>query len=65
MKQWKIPVSWEVCGVITVEAETLEEAIEYFDANSDTIDLPIEHDYIDGSFNRSETEVCELENKVS
>ena len=27
MKQWAIPVSWEVAGVVVIPANTLEEAI--------------------------------------
>lgn len=57
MKIFKIPVTWEVCDWIEVEAETLEEAIEIFDAkenSSDDYALPTEPVYIDGSFRREE-----------
>lgn len=48
MKTWKIPVSWEVCGIADIQANTLEEAIHRarFD---DTIKLP-PGEYVDGSF---------------
>ena len=28
MKKWKIPVTWEVCGYVYVDADTLVEAME-------------------------------------
>ena len=51
MSIFKIPVSWEVYGVIEIEAESLEKAIEIFDEKEDEYSLP-EGDYIDGSFKR-------------
>ena len=51
---FKIPVSWECFGVIEVEAETIADAIEKFDAEEaygDGYSLP-HGDYIDGSFRR-------------
>jgi len=59
MKTFKIPVSWEEYGVVEIEAETLEQAIEIFDKTSDDISPP-EGDYIDGSFQRDSVEVCEM-----
>ena len=48
MKQWVIPVSWEVAGVITISANTLEEAI-HAAKHDDSIGLP-SGEYVDGSF---------------
>ena len=48
-KVWKIPVSWEECGVVSIEAETLGDAIEYVKEDINDIPLP-DGDYIDGSF---------------
>lgn len=48
---FKIPVEWRSFGVVNVEADTLEEAIEKFDATINDISLP-EADYIDDSFIR-------------
>ena len=45
----KIPVTWEVCGYVYVEADTIEEALEKFDETCDDMPLP-EGDYVDGSF---------------
>lgn len=56
MKKFKLPVTWEVYGFVEIEAETIEEAIEYFDENSDDISLP-NGEYVDGSFNLTDREV--------
>lgn len=51
-KIWKIPVDWEVCSVVEIKAETLEDAVRLFDDTIDDLPLPTEADYIDGSFKR-------------
>ena len=48
MKQWAIPISWEVAGVVIISANTLEEAI-YAAKHDDSIGLP-SGEYVDGSF---------------
>ncbi len=48
MKTWKIPVSWEVVGMVEIQASTLEEAIEIAKTD-DSIELPY-GEYVDGSF---------------
>lgn len=50
MKKFSIPVTWEVWDKVEVEAETLEEAIQYVKDNIDTIPLGTEPEYIDGSY---------------
>ena len=57
-KKFKIPVSFECYGFITIEANSIDEAIAIFDATSDEIGLPLDWDYIDGSFHREDEEVC-------
>ncbi len=49
MKTWKIPVSWEVVGMVEIQASTLEKAIEIAKTD-DSIELPY-GEYVDGSFN--------------
>lgn len=49
-KRFVIPVSWEVYSTITVEANSLEEAIAYCKENSDEIPLSSDTQYIDGSY---------------
>lgn len=47
-KKWQIPVTWEMCGVVSIEADTLEEAIDRAN-NDDSIPLPL-GSYVDSSF---------------
>ena len=56
MKTWKIPVTWEVYGVVRIEAETLDDAIKLFDETENDLPLPTENDYVDGSFARDRDE---------
>ena len=44
--EYKIPVSWEECGFVKIEADSLQQAIEIFDRQSDDIPLP-EGNYVD------------------
>lgn len=54
MKTFKIPVSWEVFGMIEVEAETIGEAIEIARDDEGVIPLPTDNDYVDGSWRVTE-----------
>ena len=49
MKNWKIPVTWEVCGYVYVNTDTLKEAMETARDDEGVIPLPTESDYVDGS----------------
>lgn len=40
MKTWKIPVSWTMMGTVTVEAKTLDEAIEIAQDDEGVIPIP-------------------------
>lgn len=53
MKEWRIPVTWSVCGIITVNAATLEEAMHIARDDENVIPLPTDSDYIDGSWELS------------
>ncbi len=64
IKKWIIPVTWEVCDIIEIEAESLEEAIKIFDETEDEISLPTEPDYIDGSFKREDLDTIILNNQI-
>lgn len=66
-KTFKIPVSWQVCGEIEIEAETLEEAIEIFDKNEDEgfgYSLPTDNDYVEGSFERESVDFIQEYNSL-
>ena len=56
MKKWKIPVTWEICGYVYVDADTLVEAMETARDDEGVIPLPTESDYVDGSWRLSETD---------
>ena len=49
-KTWCIPVTFEMCGCVFVEAPTLAEAMQIVKKDEDDIPLPIEQEYVDGSF---------------
>ncbi len=59
-KEWKIPVCWEMCSMVTVQAATLEEAFQYVKDNLDDIPLPIGAYYTDGSFGPSMEDIEEI-----
>ena len=50
MKKFKVPVTWEVYATIEVEAETLEEAMKIAEDENGEIPLPIQTEYVDGSW---------------
>ena len=61
MAYFKIPVTWEVYSTITIEADTLEEAIKEFDEvenNGDGYPLPTDPEYVTDSFRREDEEIC-------
>ena len=52
----KLPVTWEAFGIVEIEANSIEEAVNYFNENSDYINMPKNSEYIDGSFRLSESD---------
>jgi len=56
VKKITLPVTWEVNGVVYIEAESVEAAIEYFNKNSDHIPLPKEFEYTDSSFTLADSD---------
>lgn len=63
-KTWKIPVTWEVCGEVDIEANSLEEAVEIFKEKMDEVPLPSESYYVDGSFRLTSENLEELRSMV-
>lgn len=59
-KTWKIPVTWEVCGEVDIEANSLEEAVEIFKEKSDEIPLPEQSFYVDDSFKLTTDNIEEI-----
>lgn len=52
-RYYKVPVTWEMCGTVTVFASSPENAVDYVDKNPDEFDLPEEDNYVDDSFRLS------------
>ena len=50
MKEWIIPVSWEVSGTIKVNAGTLEDAIEYAEDKDALTSTVSDEGYVEGSW---------------
>ena len=50
MKTWRIPVVWEMKGVVSVEAKTLKEAIVTAKDECSNIPIPENGEYLDGSW---------------
>ena len=48
MKTWRIPVTWSMCGFVSIDADTLEEAMDIARDDDNFLPLPSEADYIDG-----------------
>lgn len=57
----KVAVTWEMCGYVDIDAETMEKAMEKFNEDSDYIKLPTNGEYVDGSFQLSSEDVEEME----
>jgi hypothetical protein len=50
MKTWTIPVVWQQWGTVTVEANTLAEAVKIALDDDGLIPLPDDNYYVDGSW---------------
>ena len=50
----KVAVTWQMCGYVDIpNVTTIENAMAYFEENSDYIKLPNDGEYVDGSFELS------------
>ncbi len=54
---WKMPVTWEMCAYIQVEAKTLKQAMEIAKDPEGKIPLPTNGAYVDGSWALSSTDM--------
>lgn len=58
MSKQRIAVTWEMCGYIDVEADSVEDAMQFVRDYPDECPLPKDGgDYIDGSFQLSTEDV--------
>lgn len=60
MKKQRVAVTWQMCGYIEVEADSLEEAMDKVNDDPDDYELPYDSDYVDGSFELSTNNVKEM-----
>lgn len=60
----KVAVTWELCGYVDIEADTMEEAMEKFNEDPDSVGFPGAGEYVDGSFRLSSSDVREMEAMV-
>ena len=58
-KGFLIPVTWEVCDFVRVQANTLEEAYEWMQEHADEVPLGTDPEYIDGSYRVGDMDECE------
>lgn len=56
----KVAVTWEMCGYVDIEADSMEEAMEKVKEDMDHIKLPDNGEYVDGSFCLSSEDVDEM-----
>lgn len=59
MKYYKVPVTWEMYGVVEIEADSAEEAIEIARDDQGILPLP-EGYYVDDSWRLSHDDMDEL-----
>lgn len=58
MSKQRIAVTWEMCGYIEIEADSIEEAMKKVKEDPDNCSLPYDGgDYVDGSFGLSTDDV--------
>ena len=50
MKTYKIGVVWQMYGYVDVEANSLEEAVKEVEDGGGDMPLPMDGEYIEGSF---------------
>ena len=56
-KTWKIPVTWQMCGYVYVDADKLEDAIESVREDHREYPLPEEATYVEDSFQLSDDDI--------
>lgn len=61
MKSFKIPVIYKVFGTVEVEAETLEDAIQYADKHIKDLELPTNGEYIEDSYEICDDDISYIE----
>ena len=63
--EYEIPVDWQVCDVVKIKANSLNEAYRWAVDNAEMIPLGDEPEYIDGSYQIGGYELAKLMNKAT
>jgi hypothetical protein len=50
MKTYKVPVVYQMFGYVEMEADSIDDAVKKVHNNIDSIPLPYDADYVEGSF---------------
>lgn len=61
IKEYLIPVSFEMCGILAIKAHSLKDAINMAIRNQDSLPLPMVRNYVDGSY-QVETDPAIIQN---
>ena len=56
LPEWEIPVTWEMCGKVKVQATSIEEAMEIAKDEEGVIPLPDDGDYVDSSWRLTDSD---------
>lgn len=60
-KEFFIPVTFEMCGMIAIKADSAEDAIKKAQDHIDELPVPCVNDYVDGSYKvETNPEIVEL-----
>lgn len=57
----KVAVTWQMCGYVDIDEDSMEKCMKKFEETSDYIKLPTDAEYVDGSFELSSSDVEEME----
>ena len=50
MKTYRVPVVYQMFGYVEMEADSIDDAVKKVHNNIDSIPLPNDADYVEGSF---------------
>lgn len=57
----KVAVTWQMCGFVDIDEDSMEKCMKKVEETSDHIKLPTDAEYVDGSFELASYDVEEME----
>ena len=57
----KVAVTWQMCGFVDIDEDSMEKCMKKFEETSNHIKLPTNAEYVDGSFELASYDVEEIE----